>query len=70
MFMGVRLLSHGFDLVSPTFSVVYHLWMRDYRKTYWDHDIVVQVNHLDNYSLNECRETSLSLWSKISCVEK
>lgn len=40
--MGVRLLSHGFDLVSPTFSVVYHLWKREYRKTYWEHDVITQ----------------------------
>jgi len=39
MFMGVRALSHGFDLVGPRFSVIYHLWKRDYRKTFWDHDI-------------------------------
>ena len=42
--MAARLLSHGFDLVGPTHSVVYHLWVRDYRKTYWDHDIITLRN--------------------------
>lgn len=42
MFMTVRLLSHGFDLVGPTSSVLYHLWIRDYRKTYWEHDVATQ----------------------------
>lgn len=40
MFMAVRLLSHGFDLLGPTHSVCYHLWKREYRKTYWDHDVI------------------------------
>lgn len=40
--MAVRLLSHGFDLMGPTHSVVYHLWKRDYRRTFWDHDVVSQ----------------------------
>lgn len=39
MFYTVRLLSHGYDIMGPTHSVVYHLWKRDYRKTFWDHEI-------------------------------
>jgi [Skp1-protein]-hydroxyproline N-acetylglucosaminyltransferase len=41
-FLAARLLSYGFDLLGPTHSVSYHLWKRDYRKTYWEHDIIAQ----------------------------
>jgi hypothetical protein len=42
--MAARALSHGYDLVGPTHSVVYHLWKRDYRKTYWSHDVIAARN--------------------------
>lgn len=38
IFMTARLFTHGWDLKGPTFSVVYHLWKRDYRPTYWSQD--------------------------------
>lgn len=41
MFMTVRMLSHGYDLVGPTHSVLYHNWTRNYRKTFWEHDKIV-----------------------------
>lgn len=34
--MACRLYTHGFDLVGPTHSVLYHNWARTYRKTYFD----------------------------------
>ena len=34
MFMAVRALSHGWDMVGMTHSVAYHLWVRDYRRVY------------------------------------
>jgi [Skp1-protein]-hydroxyproline N-acetylglucosaminyltransferase len=43
-FMAARLFTHGYDLYGPMRSVVYHLWKRDYRKTYWSHDVVVERN--------------------------
>lgn len=42
MFMGARYFTYGFDLVGPTHSVVYHLWKREYRKTYWEHDVLAE----------------------------
>lgn len=38
LFLTARLWTHGFDIVGPTHSVLYHLWVRDYRKTFWDHN--------------------------------
>jgi [Skp1-protein]-hydroxyproline N-acetylglucosaminyltransferase len=38
LFLTARLWTHGFDIVGPTHSVVYHLWVREYRKTFWDHN--------------------------------
>lgn len=38
LFLSARLWTHGFDIVSPTHSVVYHYWKREYRKTYWEND--------------------------------
>lgn len=34
MFMGMRAFTHGWDIRAPRFSVVYHNWMRGYRKTF------------------------------------
>lgn len=42
IFMGARFYTNGWDLKSPTFSIVYHLWRRDHRKTFWTHENVVQ----------------------------
>lgn len=42
LFMAARLFTHGFDLVGPCFSVVYHLWDRSYRKTFWEHEIITE----------------------------
>lgn len=35
LLMNMRYYTHGFDIRAPTHSVVYHLWKREYRKTYW-----------------------------------
>jgi hypothetical protein len=43
-FMAARLFSHGYDLYGPVRSIVYHLWKRDYRKTYWSHDVLTERN--------------------------
>ena len=40
--MSVRLLSHGYDLRAPRYSVLYHNWNRDYRKKYFSHEIAQQ----------------------------
>jgi len=38
IFMSARFFTHGWDLKSPTHSLVYHLWKRDHRKTFWNHN--------------------------------
>lgn len=38
LFMGARFFTHGWDLKGPTHSLVYHLWKRDHRKTFWNHN--------------------------------
>lgn len=42
IFMGCRYWTHGFDLYAPTRSVCYHLWTREHRRTFWEHDVIVQ----------------------------
>lgn len=38
--MTARLFAKGWDLRGPRFSVVYHLWKRGYRKTFWEQDVI------------------------------
>lgn len=37
---GARAFTNGYDLRSPTHSVVYHLWDREHRKTFWEIDVL------------------------------
>lgn len=37
--MAVRYFTHGFDLMNATHSVLFHLWVRKYRKTMWEKDV-------------------------------
>lgn len=36
-FMAARYYTHGFELRAPCFSVVYHLWQRNYRPVFFTH---------------------------------
>eukprot|EP00753_Platysulcus_tardus_P017269 PLAT6345.1.p1 GENE.PLAT6345.1~~PLAT6345.1.p1 ORF type:complete len:378 (+),score=136.13 PLAT6345.1:132-1136(+) len=36
--MALRMWTHGYDLFCPGRTVVYHLWQRDYRPTFREHD--------------------------------
>lgn len=38
IFMSARFFTHGWDLKGPTHSLVYHLWKREHRKTFWSHN--------------------------------
>lgn len=48
MFMATRAFTHGWDLLLPRFSVVYHLWVRAYRPTFVSNEIVRKqsVDHI------------------------
>lgn len=34
MLMSIRSFTHGWDLRAPRYNILYHLWKRDYRKTF------------------------------------
>ena len=41
-YMGARFYTHGWDLRAPTQCLLYHLWQRGYRQTYWSHDVIAE----------------------------
>ena len=47
IFMTARIYTHGWELRGPTYSVIYHLWNRNYRHTFWEKNNV----NLKNYSV-------------------
>lgn len=69
--MAARAYTSGWDLCGMTHSIAYHLWMRDYRKTFFQdlekHDIRLQsVQWIKNIMTQKETHPKFSLGTKRS----